>query len=64
MGQVELSTDRTLIDTNSEDGVTYGYPRLICRVMSFDWGGNEYSKVGGFPWTLVLEETTAADFAS
>lgn len=63
LGQVSLSSDRAAVSgsTNTEDGVTYFRPQLKCRVMSFDWGGNEYSLE--LAWSLVLEETTDADFA-
>jgi hypothetical protein len=56
LGQVSLTSDRAAVSgsTETEDGVTYFRPQLLCVVMDFSWGGNEYSRE--MPWTIVLEE--------
>lgn len=59
MGQVSLSSSRPAAGgTETEDGVTYFRPQLLCVVMDFSWGGNEYSR--SMPWSLTLEEIPAA----
>lgn len=54
MGQVSLSTDRSVTGSNSEDGVTYFRPVLDCFVVAFTQTGDEYG--AQHDWTLIVEE--------